>query len=133
MRASFRVSFTDYVPDPNDADCLHRSMTIPADQITFEDDHLVLWLAGSEIARFALNMIVAVKVEHIPRNGRREDPEELRARYPNFGQPWTAEEEARLLTLYREGEHDFDVLSAEFGRQPSAIRSRLGKLGLEQL
>ncbi|CAM5426789.1 hypothetical protein SCANM124S_03525 [Streptomyces canus] len=44
------------MPDPNDADCLRRSMTMSADRITFEEDHLVLWLAGSEIARFALNM-----------------------------------------------------------------------------
>ncbi|MFF7548571.1 hypothetical protein ACFZCU_33755 [Streptomyces canus] len=55
-RTSFRVNFTDYMPDPNDADCLRRSMTTSADGITCEEDHLVLWLAGSEIARFALNM-----------------------------------------------------------------------------
>ncbi|MGW0419626.1 hypothetical protein [Streptomyces sp. NPDC003015] len=133
VHASFRVTFTDYMPDPNDAECLRRSMTIPADQITFVEDHMVLWLAGSETARFALSTVVAVKVERISGNGRREDPEELRARYPNLGQPWAAEDEARLLTLYRKGERDLDVLGTEFGRQPSAIRSRLSKLGLEQL
>jgi hypothetical protein len=132
-RAAFRVSFTDYMPDPNDADCLRRSMTIPADRITFEDDHLVLWLAGSEIARLTLSAVVAVEVARTPGSGQREDPEELRTRYPNMGQPWTAEDEAQLLTRYREGEHDLEALGTEFGRQPSAIRSRLGKLGLEQL
>ncbi|WAZ22756.1 hypothetical protein STRCI_004047 [Streptomyces cinnabarinus] len=76
---------------------------------------------------------MAVRVERAPGNGRREDPEELRARYPNFGHAWTAEDEAKLLTWYREGERDLDVLGTEFGRQPGAIRSRLGKLGLEQL
>ncbi|MFD3378350.1 MULTISPECIES: hypothetical protein [unclassified Streptomyces] len=133
VRALFRLSFTDYVPDPSDADCLRRSMTVPADQITFEDATLILWLADTEIARFELSTIVTIKIEDVPANGRRDAPEELRSRYPNFGQPWTSEDEANLLTLYREGERDFDALGKKFGRQPSAIRSRLSKLGLEHL
>ncbi|MER5303237.1 SANT/Myb-like DNA-binding domain-containing protein [Streptomyces lasiicapitis] len=132
-RASFRVNFTDYVPDPNDADCIRRSMTIPADEITFEDEQVVFRLVCSEVARFALNMVVTIKVDSVPVSGRQGDPEELRAQYPNLGKPWTAEDESKLLTMYREGQRDFNVLAEEFGRQPGAIRSRLGKLGLDQL
>jgi hypothetical protein len=132
-RALFRVSFTDYIPDPDDADCLRRSKTVPADRFTFDDKHLVLWLAETEVARFALKVVEAVKVDSIPGTSQRETPDQIRARYPNFGQPWTAEDEARLLTRYREGQQDFESLAEEFGRQPSAIRSRLAKLGLEQL
>ncbi|NBE56916.1 hypothetical protein [Streptomyces boluensis] len=58
---------------------------------------------------------------------------QLRARYPNFGRPWSSADEEKLLALYRAGQRDFEVLAAEFGRQPSAIRSRLGRLGLERL
>ncbi|MFE0131255.1 hypothetical protein ACFWY6_06690 [Streptomyces sp. NPDC059037] len=133
MRTSFRISFTDYITDPDDADCLRRATTVPADRITFDGDHLILWIAEVERARFPVNMIESVEVATVPGSGRREDPEQLRARFPKFGQPWSAEDEAKLMTLYREGQHDFDELAAEFGRQPTAIRSRLAKLGLEQL
>ncbi|CAM5741679.1 SANT/Myb-like DNA-binding domain-containing protein [Streptomyces hirsutus] len=64
---------------------------------------------------------------------RRESPEELRARYPQMGHSWSPEDDARLLALYQQGERDFDTLGKQFGRKPSAVRSRLAKLGLESL
>ncbi|MEU1466239.1 hypothetical protein ABZ467_37650 [Streptomyces sp. NPDC005727] len=133
VRALFRVSFTDYIPDPDDADCLRRSKTVPADRFTFDDEHLVLWLAETEVARFTLDVVEAVTVDGIPGTSQRESPDQIRSQHPNFGQPWTTEDEARLLARYREGQHDFESLAEEFGRQPSAIRSRLAKLGLKQL
>lgn len=133
VRVLFRVQFTDYIPDPDDVDCLRRSKTVPADRFTFDDKHIVLWLAETEVAQFALDVVEAVKVDSIPGSTHREAPDQIRARYPNFGQPWSAEDEARLLAKYREGQQDFESLAEEFGRQPSAIRSRLAKLGLEQL
>ncbi len=133
VRALFRVSFKDYIPDPDDADCLRRSKTVPADRFTFDENHLVLWLAETEVARFALEMVNGVKLDSVLGASQRENPDQIRARYPNFGQPWSGEDDAKLLTRYREGQHDFETLAEEFGRQPSAIRSRLYKLGLEQL
>ncbi|MCX4602398.1 hypothetical protein OG402_18170 [Streptomyces anulatus] len=57
----------------------------------------------------------------------------MRTKYPNAYQPWAPDNEERLLALYRDGSKDPADLAAEFGRQPSAIRSRLAKLGLEHL
>ncbi|MFF8972050.1 hypothetical protein [Streptomyces sp. NPDC014995] len=59
--------------------------------------------------------------------------EELRSRYPRMGHPWSPEDDAHLLGLYQQGERDFDTLAKQFGRKPSAIRSRLAKLGLESI
>ncbi|WP_409056827.1 SANT/Myb-like DNA-binding domain-containing protein [Streptomyces sp. SYP-A7185] len=133
MRTSFRITFTDYVTNPDDEDCLRRAAVIPADRITFDGGHLLLWIAAAVRARFPVNMVEAIEVATVPGSSRREDPEQLRARFPNFGRPWSAEDEAKLITLHREGQRDFDELATEFGRQPTAIRSRLAKLGLEQL
>ncbi|MFB8782978.1 hypothetical protein VSS38_25090 [Streptomyces albogriseolus] len=133
VRALFRVSFTEYIPDPDDADCRRRSKTVPADRFTFDDEHAVLWLAETEVARFALDVVEAVTVDSIPGTSQRDGPDQVRVRYPNFGQPWTVQDDARLLARYRAGERDFETLADEFGRQPSAIRSRLSKLRLEQL
>ncbi|MFE7105289.1 hypothetical protein ACFU98_26295 [Streptomyces sp. NPDC057575] len=57
----------------------------------------------------------------------------LRSRYPQMGRPWAQQDDARLLALYQQGERDLDTLGKQFGRKPSAIRSRLAKLGLESL
>ncbi|WP_326785264.1 hypothetical protein [Streptomyces sp. NBC_00151] len=54
-------------------------------------------------------------------------------RYPDMGTPWSAEDDERLLALYRQGERNLDSLGKRFGRKPSAIGSRLPKLGLESL
>ncbi|MGW0958893.1 hypothetical protein ACWD4K_07610 [Streptomyces gelaticus] len=50
-----------------------------------------------------------------------------------MGQPWLQQDDARLLVLYQQGERELDTLGKQFGRKPSAIRSRLAKLGLESL
>jgi len=54
--------------------------------------------------------------------------EEIRRQYPNAYRPWTAETDTELLTAHRAG-HDVATLADTFGRQPSAIRSRLNHLG----
>ena len=53
---------------------------------------------------------------------------EIRREYPNAYLPWTAESDAALLAAYQSG-HDVAALADTFGRQPSAIRSRLNHLG----
>jgi hypothetical protein len=93
---------------------------------------LTLWLAGTEVGHFPLEIIESVSPETQP--GRiRDSPEELRVRYLNMGTPWSAEDDERLLALYRQGERNLDSLGKRFGRKPSAIGSRLSKLGLESL
>ncbi|MET7886202.1 hypothetical protein [Streptomyces avermitilis] len=129
---AFRVTFNDYCQDPNDSDVLRRAVTIHADRLTFDSDHLALWLTGTEVGRFPLGIIESIHPEAGP--GRdRKSPEELRARYPKMGQPWTQEDDTRLLALYQQGERDLEALGKQFDRKPSAIRSRLAKLGLESL
>ncbi len=46
--------------------------------------------------------------------------------------PWTAEADAELLAAHRAG-HDVATLADTFGRQPSAIRARLNRLGAQVL
>ncbi len=55
--------------------------------------------------------------------------EEIRREYPNAYEPWSAADDAELRRLQAEGSSVGDLVS-RFGRQPSAIRSRLRKLGL---
>lgn len=41
VRASFRITFTNFIIDPDDDDCRRQAATIRADRITFESDHLL--------------------------------------------------------------------------------------------
>ncbi|MBQ0974932.1 hypothetical protein KBZ00_27960 [Streptomyces sp. RK31] len=132
VRTAFRLTFTDYHPDPDDSDVLRRAVTIHADRITFDDGHLNLWLTGTHVGEFPLDTIESVCLAGNA-GKRRETAEELRARFPRMGHPWSPEDDSRLLALYQQGERDFDTLGKQFGRKPSAIRSRLAKLGLESL
>lgn len=132
-RVSFRISFTEFISDPDDDDCRRRATTIPADRITFDNDHLILWVGDTERVRFPMGTVKSIEVVHVPSTSRREDPDQLHVRYPSFGKAWSSADEERPLSLYRAGQRDYDVLATEFGRQPTAIRSRLGRLGLEQL
>ncbi len=50
VRTAFRLTFTDYHQDPDDDDVLRRAVTVQADRITFDDDHLNLWLAGAHVS-----------------------------------------------------------------------------------
>ncbi len=54
---------------------------------------------------------------------------EIRKSYPRAYEKWTSEEETQLTELFRAGT-EINHIAAELQRQPSAIRSRLGKLGL---
>ncbi|MEV4341665.1 hypothetical protein [Streptomyces sp. NPDC049590] len=132
MRTAFRLTFTDYHQDPNDTDVLRRAVTVQADRITFDDGHLNLWLAGTHVGQFPVNIIESVCPQG-EAGKRRESLEDLRARYPQMGRPWSPEDDTRLLALYQQGERDFATLGKQFGRKPSAIRSRLARLGLERL
>jgi hypothetical protein len=132
VRASFRITFTDFIADPDD-DCQRRAATIRADRMTFESEHLILWIGDTERFRFRVDTIRSVEVTHVLGGSRSEYPARTRARYPNAGKLWSRADDEKLLALYRAGQKDYEVLANQFGRQPGAIRSRLGKLGLEQL
>jgi hypothetical protein len=64
-----------------------------------------------------------------PAQGQAYQVAEVRRQYPNAYLPWTAESDAALLAAYQSG-HDVAALAGTFGRQPSAIRSRLNRLGV---
>ncbi|UBF24378.1 hypothetical protein K9N68_22085 [Kovacikia minuta CCNUW1] len=55
--------------------------------------------------------------------------EEIRKQYPRAYEDWNAEEDEQLRLQYAQ-QVPIDKIAAEFQRQPSAIKSRLKKLGL---
>jgi len=63
-----------------------------------------------------------------PAEGQAYRVEQVRRQHPNAYLPWTAEADAALLAAHQAG-HDVAALADTFGRQPSAIRSRLNRLG----
>lgn len=54
---------------------------------------------------------------------------EIKSRHSNAYEPWTAEDDAELVSLHNQGKRSAE-LAAVFQRQPSAIGSRLRKLNL---
>jgi len=58
------------------------------------------------------------------------DLEEIRKSHPKAYEPWTSEEDESLKEMQREG-RSVSELASIFGRQPSAIRSRLRKIGFD--
>ena len=60
--------------------------------------------------------------------GQADHIAEVRRQHPNAYMPWTAEADAALLAAQQAG-HDLTTIADNFGRQPSAIRSRLNHLG----
>lgn len=55
--------------------------------------------------------------------------EQLREKYPNLGRPWSKEDDAELTRMFGAKKKNSDI-ATHFGRKPSAIRARLGHLGL---
>lgn len=55
--------------------------------------------------------------------------DEIRQQYPRAYEPWSVDEDEQLKLHYAQ-QASVDKLATEFQRQPSAIRSRLKKLGL---
>jgi hypothetical protein len=54
----------------------------------------------------------------------------IRNQYPNAYSPWTPEADAALLEAHEAG-HELATLADTFGRQPSAIRSRINRLTVQ--
>ncbi|MBI5469715.1 AAA family ATPase [Candidatus Kaiserbacteria bacterium] len=53
----------------------------------------------------------------------------LRGKYPNMGKPWNKNDDTLLSAMFSEKKKNADI-AKHFGRKPSAIRARLGHLGL---
>ena len=57
--------------------------------------------------------------------------EELKEKYPNAYEPWTAEDDKKLEILFGKRK-TIEQLAQTFGRQPGAIEARLNKLQLTE-
>ena len=68
-------------------------------------------------------------LEFMKRNSKAYSIKEIRKKYPKAYTKWTKEEDASLRDEYLQGK-TIDELAEKFQRKPSAIRSRLQKLGL---
>jgi hypothetical protein len=53
----------------------------------------------------------------------------IKSRFPNAYERWTPEEEATLVSMHRDG-NTLTAIADRLGRQPSALRSRLLRLGM---
>ncbi|MFF7249838.1 helix-turn-helix domain-containing protein [Embleya sp. NPDC008237] len=145
-RQVFRLRFKEFVVDPADPDVTCRELDLHADLLTFEDGTTTFWLEGVEMCDFPSALLGSVELIPVPDTntnvrkrtasadeaaGKAYSVEEIRKRHGNAYQRWTPEDEQLLLELHAAG-HGIDELARRFDRQPSAIRSRLGKLGVPE-
>lgn len=105
------------------------STEIAADRITFEDGVVLIWTDGIETARYKAEDVTAVEFG-IRAAGFSID--EVRTAHRNAYSKWTADEDALLLDLARKATSVADI-AALFGRQESAIESRMAKLSTQLL
>ncbi|MGW1997453.1 helix-turn-helix domain-containing protein [Embleya sp. NPDC001921] len=114
--------------------------------MTFEDGTTTFRLEGVEVCDFPSASLGSVELIAAPDTntnagrpasgvdeaaGKAYSVEEIRKRHGNAYQRWTPEDEQLLLELHAAG-HGIDELARRFDRQPSAIRARLGKLGVPE-
>ncbi|MFF0018092.1 hypothetical protein [Streptomyces sp. NPDC005374] len=119
--------------DPSDADVMRRVLEVEADLLTFEGGSITFSLQGVEVCSFPTSVLSGVELPV------RSEPashvysvDEVRKQYPKAYERWAPEDDQLLLRLNASG-NGVDELAERFARQPSAIRSRLAKLGVEKL
>ncbi|MEU1672277.1 hypothetical protein ABZ752_09615 [Streptomyces roseifaciens] len=127
-----RLTFTDFVLDPADPNVMRKVVELRADVLTFTEGVVTLWLEGTEVGTFPDDHLSAVELP----SASSPDPrayavEEIRKQYANAYQRWSPEDEELLLERHAAGD-SIEALAERFARQPSAIRSRLDKLGVEE-
>ena len=71
----------------------------------------------------------AVEIIGNPKSSHQVRLEEIKRRHSMAYEKWTAAEEDRLRRMHSEGKSNYEIAEI-LQRQPSAISSRLGKLGL---
>lgn len=125
-----RLQLHDFVLDPKDPDVMRKVLTVEADVLTFDEGTVIFWLRGVEVATFPWSAVRAVELASSAPSAaaRAYSVDEVRKRHGNAYQRWTQEDEQLLVELHSSG-HGVEALARRFSRQPSAIRSRLTKLG----
>lgn len=110
---------------------MRRVLDVEADLLTFEEGSATFWLRGVEVCSFPASVLSGVELTVGSDSvSRAYSVDEVRKQYPNAYQRWTPEDDQLLLQLHASGS-GVDELAGRFGRQPSAIRSRLAKLGVD--
>ena len=97
---------------------------VTTDVLTVSDSAIVLWLNGSEVASFPSHKVASVQL-----SGKSWTPEAARQQHENAYRPWTPEDDDELARRHAAGE-SIETLATDFQRKPSAIRSRLNRLGV---
>lgn len=112
---------------------MRRVLDVEADLLTFDGGSVAFWLRGVEVCSFPSSVLSGVELplESVPA-AQAYSVDEVRKQHPNAYQRWTPEDEQLLLQLHASGS-GVDELASRFARQPSAIRSRLAKLGVGEL
>ncbi|WP_327286738.1 hypothetical protein [Streptomyces sp. NBC_01198] len=128
-----RLQLHDFVLDAKDPDVMRKVLTVEADVLTFDEGTVTLWLRGVEVATFPWNAVRAVELASSAPSAaaRAYAVDEVRKRHGNAYQRWTQEDDQLLVELHSSG-HGLEALARRLSRQPSAIRSRLTKLGVEE-
>ena len=84
----------------------------------------------AEIVAYAREHRVEDRLDSPRRPEAPSSLDKVRQRHPRAYEKWSAEEDERLKEQYGQG-RNVSELAELFGRQPSGIRSRLIRLGLE--
>jgi len=94
-----------------------------------EYEHNRIMIFQEHIPVFAKGLKNALKFIRKSGKTKAYGVEEIRQKYPKAYAKWTEDEDNFLRNEYLRGQ-TIDELASTFQRQPSAIRSRLRKLGL---
>ena len=102
------------------------------DKILAGDDSLT-YLDIFNAAREVLNVIDELTTEdgNQEKSNYQQRVEKIREKHPRAYEPWSEEEESRLINMYQTGDSIRSISSA-LQRQRGAIRSRIEKLGLDK-
>ncbi|TDD26102.1 hypothetical protein E1287_36685 [Actinomadura sp. KC06] len=98
---------------------------ITVTEMTVEADQVVLLNGGTPVLNVAADAVRSLEGAGGGRLAR------LRAKHPNHGKPWTAEEDAELTRRWNEGVSAAD-LSEHFGRSRGAVRAAALRLRLPE-
>lgn len=94
-----------------------------------EYEHNRIMIFQEHIPVFAKGLKKTLKFIRESSKTRAYGVEEIRQKYPKAYTKWTEDEDSILRSEYLRG-NTVDELASTFQRQPSAVRSRLRKLGL---
>ncbi|RSN51761.1 hypothetical protein [Actinomadura sp. WAC 06369] len=102
-----------------------RFDAVTVTEMTVQADQLVSLHRGQQVLNVTAESVRTLETG----DGAGGRLERLRAKHPNHGKPWTADEDAQLTARFRAGARPAE-LAEEFGRSRGAVRSALLRLGL---